>query len=197
MSKYIKINLNQVVSRFQREEMELNRKRTYIALALSISFICLFSFMSYTNYKLNELINLRKAEIRKIESDIASLKKEGDIDLSKKDIEGLFSFESKRTYWIPKLQALADITSPKMAIAEIEFARGRLFITGITGIDENIKEFDIVEEFMNKMKEDDAFKNHFKDIRFVNSFTDQIQGQPTFTFKIQAKLNKKTKRRRK
>ena len=62
--KYIKINLNQVVSRFQIEEMQINRKRTYIATTVCFCFICLFSFMSYTNYELSNLVSSRKADIK-------------------------------------------------------------------------------------------------------------------------------------
>ena len=195
--KYIKINLNQVVSRFQMEEMKLNRNRTYIAITLSFLFVCLFSFMSYTNYELNKLIDSRKNDIKALNTKINSLKKEGQVDLSKRDIEGLFLFESKRTYWTPKLQALADLTPQEMVIEELEFDKGKLNITAITRIEENVKEFDVVEEFMNTIKEHPDFSDSFQDIRFINSFRQTIQGQETFTFRVQAKLKKKSKRRKK
>ena len=195
--KYIKINLNQVVSRFQMEEMQINRQRTYIALAACFCFVCLFSFMSYTNYELSNLVDSRKSDIKLLNERINSLKKEGQVDLSKKDIEGLFLFESKRNYWTPKFQALADITPQEMVIDELEFAKGKLNITAITGIKEGVKEFDVVAQFMNTIKEDENFKDDFQDIRFINSFRQGIQGQEMFTFKIQAKLKKPSKRKKK
>tara|TARA_X000001036_G_scaffold362793_1_gene346465 strand:- start:2170 stop:2775 length:606 start_codon:yes stop_codon:yes gene_type:complete len=195
--KYIKINLNQVVSRFQMEEMILNRNRTYMAIAASFCFICLFSFMSYTNYELNKLIDSRENDIKALNQKINSLKKEGQVDLSKKDIEGLFKFESKRNYWTPKLQALADLTPKEMVIEELEFDKGKLNITAITRIEEGVKEFDVVERFMNTIKEDPNFKDSFQNIKFINSFRQTIQNQETFTFKIQAKLKKPSKKKRK
>lgn len=195
--KYIKINLNQVVSRFQMEEMVLNRNRTYMAAAAIFCFVCLFSFMSYTNYELNKLIDLRQADINTLNQKINSLKKEGQVDLSKKDIEGLFKFESKRNYWTPKLQALADLTPKEMVIEELEFDKGKLNITAITRIEEGVKEFDVVEKFMNTIKEDPNFKDSFQNIKFINSFRQTIQNQQTFTFKIQAKLKKPSKKKRK
>ena len=195
--KYIKINLNQVVSRFQMEEMMLNRNRTYMAAAAIFCFVCLFSFMSYTNYELNKLIDLRQADINTLNQKINSLKKEGQVDLSKKDIEGLFKFESKRNYWTPKLQALADLTPKEMVIEELEFDKGKLNITAITRIEEGVKEFDVVEKFMNTIKEDANFKDSFQNIKFINSFRQTIQNQQTFTFKIQAKLKKPSKKKRK
>ena len=196
MSKYIKINLNQVVSRFQMEEMQLNRNRTYIASVAIFCFICLFSFMSYTNYELNKLVDSRKNDIKALNDKINSLKKEGQVDLSKRDIEGLFSFESKRNYWTPKLQALADLTPKEMVIEELEFDKGKLHITAITRIEENIKEFDVVQKFINTLKEYPDFNDSFQDIRFINSFRQTIQGQETFTFKIQAKLKKASKKKK-
>ena len=195
--KYIKINLNQVVSRFQMEEMVLNRNRTYMAAAAIFCFVCLFSFMSYTNYELNKLIDLRQTDINTLNQKINSLKKEGQVDLSKKDIEGLFKFESKRDYWTPKLQALADLTPKEMVIEELEFDKGKLNITAITRIEEGVKEFDVVEKFMNTIKEDANFKDSFQNIKFINSFRQTIQNQQTFTFKIQAKLKKPSKKKRK
>lgn len=195
--KYIKINLNQVVSRFQMEEMELNRNRNYMAIAACFFLICIFSFMSYTNHSLTKLIESREADISALNKKINSLKKAGQIDLSKKDIEGLFSFESNRNYWTPKLQALTDLTPKEMVIEELEFDKGKLNITAITGIKENVKEFDVVEKFMNTIKEHPDFSNSFKNIRFINSHRTIIQGQTMFTFKVQAKLNKKNKKKRK
>ena len=195
--KYIKINLNQVVSRFQMEEMVLNRNRTYMAAAAIFCFVCLFSFMSYTNYELNKLIDLRQTDINTLNQKINSLKKEGQVDLSKKDIEGLFKFESKRDYWTPKLQALADLTPKEMVIEELEFDKGKLNITAITRIEEGVKEFDVVEKFMNTIKADPNFQDSFQNIKFINSFRQTIQNQQTFTFKIQAKLKKPSKKKRK
>ena len=198
MSKqYIKINLNQVVSRFQMEEMQLNRNRTYIASGIIFCFVCLFSFMSYTNYELSKLIDSRGNDIKILNKKINSLKKEGQVDLSKRDIEGLFLFESKRNYWTPKLQALADLTPKAMAIEELEFDKGKLHITAITRIEDDVKEFDVVEEFMNTLKEHPDFNDNFQDIRFINSFRQTIQGQETFTFKIQAKIKKSFKKKKK
>ena len=195
--KYIKINLNQVVSRFQIEEMQLNRNRTYMATAVCFCFICLFSFMSYTNYELSKLIGSRKNDIQSLNEKINSLKKEGQVDLSKRDIEGLFLFESKRNYWTPKLQSLADLTPKEMAIEELEFDKGKLNITAITRIKEDVKEFDVVEEFINTIKGHPDFSDNFQDIRFINSFRQKIQGQETFTFKIQAKLKKASNSKKK
>ena len=78
--KYIKINLNQVVSRFQMEEMRAERNRWYIAGTLIFCFLCSFSFMSYTNYKINNLVDIRQNHIDGLNRQINDLKKEGQIN---------------------------------------------------------------------------------------------------------------------
>tara|TARA_B100001250_G_C19524356_1_gene667401 strand:+ start:45 stop:653 length:609 start_codon:yes stop_codon:yes gene_type:complete len=195
--KYIKINLNQVVSRFQLEEMKLERDRWYIAGGLTFCFICLFSFMNYTNYQMNKLIDIRQENIDGLNKKINLLQKESQINLSKKDIEILFAFESKRNYWTPKIQALADLTPIKMAITELEFAKRRLMITAITRLEEGVKEFDVIEDFINLIEKEPNFKDDFEYIKFINSSKERSKGQETFTFKIEAKMKKAAKKKRK
>ena len=197
--KYIKINLNQVVSRFQREEMRLERNRWYVIGALTICLLCSFSFMSYTNYKMNNLINDRQTNIDGLNSLINDLKKkkEGQINLSKKDIEVLFKFESTRNYWTPKIQALADLTPVKMAITELEFSKNKLMITAITRIEDGVKEFTVIDKFIQLIEEEEKFKDDFEYIKFINSSKEKSKGQETFTFKIEAKMKKASKKKKK
>ena len=195
--KYIKINLNQIVSRFQIEELRLARKRWYIAIALVFGFLGSLSFMNYTNYQINQLIDVRRSNIANLNNKIDQLKKEGAIDLSKKDIEMLFLFESKRNYWTPKIQALADLTPIKMAITELEFSKNNLMITSITRLEKGIKEFDVIENFINLIKNEPNFKDDFESIKFINSSKEKSKGQETFTFKIEAKMKKISKKKKK
>ena len=194
--KYIKINLNQVVSRFQMEEMRLERNRWFLGVGISLCFLLLFSFMSYTNYEMNELIEKRETNIENLNQKINKLKKEGEINLSKKDIESLFNFESKRRYWTPKIQALADLTPIGMAITELEFSKQKLLITAITRIEEGVKEFDVIEDFIHLIENEPNFKDDFQYIKFINSSKEKSKGQETFTFKIEAKMDKKTKKKK-
>ena len=120
--------------------------------------------------------------IRKLQKDIS-------INLSKKDIESLFKFESKRQYWTPKLQALASLTPLNMVLTEIEFVKNKLRITAMTKLEEGVKEFDVIEEFMNLFQEDENFKTNFNNIKFVSSSREKTNKSATLSFKIEAKLN--------
>jgi Tfp pilus assembly protein PilN len=138
----------------------------------------------------NNIINERSQNIENLENNIRKMQKNADINLSKKDIESLFKFESQRQYWTPKLQALAELTPLNMVLTELEFSKKKLKITAMTKLEDNVKEFDVIEEFMNLIKENENFNNNFKDIKFVSSSREKTNKSPTLSFKVEAKLIK-------
>ena len=58
-----------------------------------------------------------------------NLKKKGQINLSKNDINNLYKFELKRIFWTEKLIALSKITPNDMAVTKLEFKGKKLFIS--------------------------------------------------------------------
>lgn len=188
---FIRINLNQMVSRFQLEEMALDKQQWNITYAIIALFIISILFLNYNNIKFNSIINERNQNIEALETNIRKLQKDSNINLSKKDIESLFKFESNRQYWTPKLQALASLTPLNMVLTEIEFIKNKLRITAMTKLEEGVNEFDVIEEFINLFKQDENFKTNFNNIKFVSSSREKTNKSSTLSFKIEARLNKK------
>jgi len=60
----------------------------------------------------------------------------------------------------------------------------------MTKLEEGVKEFDVIEEFMNLFQEDENFKTNFNNIKFVSSSREKTNKSATLSFKIEAKLNK-------
>ena len=187
---FIRINLNQMVSRFQLEEMVLDKQQWNITYAMIALFVVSILFLNYNNIKFNNIIDERNQNIEDLETNIRKLQKDISINLSKKDIESLFKFESKRQYWTPKLQALASLTPLNMVLTEIEFVKNKLRITAMTKLEEGVKEFDVIEKFINFIQEDENFKTNFNNIKFVSSSREKTNKSATLSFKIEAKLNK-------
>lgn len=187
---FIRINLNQMVSRFQLEEMVLDKQQWNITYAMIALFVVSILFLNYNNIKFNNIIDERNQNIEDLEANIRKLQKDISINLSKEDIESLFKFESKRQYWTPKLESLAALTPLNMVLTEIEFVKNRLRITAMTKLEEGVKEFDVIEEFMNLFQEDENFKTNFNNIKFVSSSREKTNKSATLSFKIEAKLNK-------
>jgi len=197
--KYIKINLNQVVSRFQREEIRIERNRNYISLGLVLCFLALFSFNSYTNFKINKLTEDRETKIKNIEDQINLLisTKQFVDQVENTDITNLSKFEDTRTYWTPKIQALTNLTPVEMALTEIEFNSKILELTAVIKFEEGMDTEKWGVQLVQDMKNDPDINNNFINIRLADSYKGEIQGQKTFFYDIEAKIKKNKKVRKK
>ena len=198
MSKnYIIVDLNQTVSRHQLEELQQEKTRDLIMGSVLFVLISIFIWFNVINYNLSSIIEERETRIENLNTKILSLKSEGKINLSKKNVESLYRFDEKRIFWAPKIMALTNLTPESISITQIEFLRKKLNISAITELDEDVKEFDVVESFISKLKSSDEFFADFESIRFLNSSQDNVKGHKTFTFKIEAKLKSASKRKTK
>ena len=197
--KYIKINLNQVVSRFQREEMRIERNRNYISLGLILCFLALFSFNSYTNFKINKLTDDRETKIKNIENQIELLMstKQFVDQVENTDINNLFKFEDKRAYWTPKIQALTNLTPVEMALTEIGFDSKTLELTAVIKFEEGMDTEKWGVQLVEDIKNHPDINNNFTNIQLVDSYKGEIQGQKTFFYDIEAKIKRSKKARKK
>jgi len=195
--KYIIIDLNQTVSRHQLEEQQQEKKRDIIMGSVVFVLMAIFIWFNFINYNLSSIIEEREIRIETLNTKIINLKSEGKINLSKRDVESLYKFDEKRIFWAPKIMALTNLTPENMSITQIAFLRKKLSISAITELEEDVKEFDVVESFISQLKSSDEFFADFESIRFLNSSQDNVKGHKTFTFKIEAKLKSTNKRKKK
>lgn len=196
-NKFIVINLNQTVNRFQLEEMKLERTRWIIFGAISFIMVGLSVWFLILNSSSNSLISSREAIIDEIKTEINELKKEGQINLAKKNIESLYKLENERVFWVNKLQTLADITPINMAITELEFSKKKFSISAVTRLGDDSKEFDVIEYFIELLKENEYFSKDFTSIKFSSSERINSRGNEIFTFKVDCLLKSKSKRAKK
>jgi len=195
--KYIIIDLNQTVSRHQLEELQQEKKRDVIMGSVLFVLISIFIWFNIINYNLSSIIEEREIRIENLNAKFLILKSESKINLSKGDVESLYKFDGKRIFWAPKIMALTNLTPENMSITQIQFSRKKLNISAITELEEDVKEFDVVESFISKLKSSDEFFADFESIRFLNSSQDNVKGHKTFTFKIEAELKSTSKRKKK
>ncbi|MDB3868778.1 hypothetical protein N9263_01795 [Candidatus Marinimicrobia bacterium] len=196
-NKFIAINLNQTVNRFQLEEMKLERTRWIIFGAISFIMVGLSVWFLILNSSSNSLISSRQVIIDEIKTEINELKKEGQINLAKKNIESLYKLENERVFWVNKLQTLADITPINMAITELEFSKKKFSISAVTRLGDDSKEFDVIEYFIELLKENEYFSKDFTSIKFSSSERINSRGNEIFTFKVDCLLKSKSKRAKK
>tara|TARA_S200000501_G_C20861346_1_gene759888 strand:+ start:1410 stop:2015 length:606 start_codon:yes stop_codon:yes gene_type:complete len=193
--KYILINLNKTISNAELQELHQERNRWILFTVISVSLFALAVWFLLINNQANSIITERKNIIDKLIIDTDALKNEGQINLSKKDINNLIKTEGERIIWSEKLKIISEITPLDMAITGLEFKNLKFIIKGISKVHEDEKEFLIVEKFINTLKSNEKFSNDFRSIKFKGSERDLSRGQEIFKFTIEAELNKKSKRR--
>ena len=190
MSEYIHINLNQTVSRAQISYIKDERKRWSIFTIISLVFVGLGFWFYALNIKVDSLITDRNNTIADIRSKTNALKKEGQINLSKKDITSLFKLEQSRIFWAEKLMALTEFTPEDMAITKLDYRHSRLIISAISRLEMNQKEFTVIDKFIALLEADPFFSEDFKSIKFKSSEREKTNSQEILSFKIEAHLKK-------
>ena len=139
---------------------------------------------------INQLIEQRGDTIAQLGVDTEKLKQKGRINLSKKDIENLYNVEKNRVTWADKFTEFANITPEDMAITGIVFRNNKFTINAISLINENEKEFAIVENLINTLQSSEIISKDFSNIKFKSSQRKITRGQEILVFVIEAKLNK-------
>ena len=189
-SNLIIINLNQSFSTSEIKQKKDENTRwvffTFIFLALLGN---LFWFI-HINMNINQLIEQREDTIAQLGVDTEKLKQKGRINLSKKDIENLYNVEKNRVTWADKFTEFANITPEDMAITGIVFRNNKFTINAISLINENEKEFAIVEHLINTLQSSEIISKDFSNIKFKSSQRKITRGQEILVFVIEAKLNK-------
>ena len=184
------INLNQSYSSSEiKLKKDENMRWVYFSLILVALLGNLFWFV-HINMNINQLIEQREDTIAQLGVDTEKLKQKGRINLSKKDIENLYNVEKYRITWADKFTEFANITPEDMAITGIVFRNNKFTINAISLINENEKEFAIVENLINTLQSSEIISKDFSNIKFKSSQRKITRGQEILVFVIEAKLNK-------
>ena len=91
-NKFILINLNQTVSRFQLEEEKAEKNRWIVFGAITSLFLLLIIWFMTINSSINNLISDRKITIYELKNEIESLKKEGQVEGANHIPRGMLEF---------------------------------------------------------------------------------------------------------
>ncbi len=196
MINAIKINLNHASSKAARVEIRRNQLRwTYFSLVLL--FLALNGvWLMHENTQYNQIIASKKAQMNQIKTQIDELKQEG-MDLSKSDIIELSKLEGSRVLWAEKMKALGLLIPHDMAVTHLNFKNNTLIIEGISRIYHDEREFDIIEEFIERLKESVIFAKDFEDIKFSKYSRMTLMAQDVVNFEIRGQLKDSNPKKKK
>ena len=150
MNNFIKINLNQTVSKTELKEKRADGARWLLFAAIIIAFLGLIGFQSFVIIKTNKLSDdtiafkqFLNEKIDDVEKEILAEEKAADKELGRirkktsnkptkntsfEDIQKLKKFEmEKRIFWGPKLISLIKLLPDDVAVTSIEFTKGENF----------------------------------------------------------------------
>jgi len=179
---HFKINLNKFGELKQQMEAE---KKTYqqVFIAFITLSVLIYGFVFYTNSMLNKKLKSRKNYLKEIEAQLNSLSTSSEY-LSSKDLERLTSVNGNRVFWAKKLVALSERTSSQIAITHFSFKNNILSLYGITKLDKGQKEFDLIDNFILTLRENEDISIDFPDIKFVKSTKDVEKDVEILRFQV-------------
>ena len=125
-AKYININLNQTVSRFEMMELQKEKNRWYIFSALVISFLIILILNLFLLNRYNNLISSRLDKANSLIQDAQKIRQkyesyDVDVSISQDDIDKLHKIESDRISLANKLQVLSRIIPDEMSLFQLEY----------------------------------------------------------------------------
>ena len=189
MKTYIKINLNKAESSEIIKERMLERTRWVIfgVLVFSLFVINLRVWMIGLGY--NGVISKKNNQIKELKEEIRQLQSKGK-NLSKNDIMSFADLEQDRFLWARNMELLGEMTPDDMAITGMKFKRDKLTIKGIALTFEDRKDFEIIDEYVQTLRDNKEFSQNFKRIKFDGVQKVNIRGQNIIRFEIKATIKK-------
>ena len=187
MKKFILINLNKSETSESLALKNKERIRWGIFGVLVGLLVFANTFVWYIGFNYNGLINKKSFEITQIKKEIGLLREKGK-NLSKQDIMTLAKLENNRFLWAENLERLGEMTPEDMSITELKYRKKKLYIKGIATTYAGQKDFEQVERFINLLKSDSDFSNHFTRLKLMNHELINVRGQDIVSFELEAPL---------
>ena len=190
MSKqYIVINLNKAESAETRIERVKERGRWILFSIILVLLIGANTRAVMINFGYNSIIDKKKKEISRLKEEIKNLKSQGK-NLSKYDILSFADLEQDRFLWAQNMEKMGAVTPEDIAITGLRYKREKLLIFGIALTFEDRKDFEIIDEYVQTLRDNKEFSENFTRIKYVGHQKVSIRGQNIIRFEILASIRK-------
>tara|TARA_Y100001980_G_C14551472_1_gene334836 strand:+ start:1034 stop:1627 length:594 start_codon:yes stop_codon:yes gene_type:complete len=191
--QYIVINLNKAESAETRIERVKERGRWVLFSVILALFVGANARVMMIGLGYNSIIDKKKKEISRLKEEINNLTTQGK-NLSKYDILSFADLEQDRFLWAQNMEKMGKVTPDDIAITGLRYKREKLLIFGIALTFEDRKDFEIIDEYVQTLRNDKEFSENFSRIKYIGHNKVNIRGQDIIRFEIEAK-SKKNKRK--
>ena len=160
---YFKINLNKYGE--MRLQAEREKKQFINSLIIfAVGFIIIIVAWIYINGMVNARVENRQKYLNELQKELASYETSEDY-LSSKDLSKLAETFNNRIFWAKKMVALSNKKKKKLAVKKFTYNNGVLTLNGITEVDKNVKELDLIQSFIDRLKSNEEISNDFPRIK--------------------------------
>ena len=190
---YIVINLNKAESAETRQARVRERVRwgVFGVLIVLLLGVNVRVWMISSGY--DGIIDKKEKEISRLKDEINKLQSQGK-NLSKDDILSFAELEQERFLWAKNLEKMGTLTPDDIAITGLRYKRQKLVIRGIALTFEDRKDFEIIDEYVQTLRNNKEFSSNFSKIKYVGHSKVNVRGQEIVTFEIEASSKRSGKK---
>jgi hypothetical protein len=160
---YFKINLN----KFGEQKVQgIRERKAFINTAIfyGVLLVAGFVLMFMINGALAKKVESRRKYLADTERELKKYQTSEDY-LSSQDLDKLERTFNNRIFWANKMVALSQEIDQKLAVRKFTFSNGVLTLNGITPVDNNVRELDLINEFIMRLKSNPEISNDFPQIK--------------------------------
>ena len=190
---YIVINLNKAESAETRQARVRERVRwgVFGVLIVLLLGVNVRVWMISSGY--DSIIDKKEKEISRLKDEINKLQSQGK-NLSKDDILSFAELEQERFLWAKNLEKMGTLTPDDIAITGLRYKRQKLVIRGIALTFEDRKDFEIIDEYVQTLRNNKEFSTNFSKIKYVGHSKVNVRGQEIVRFEIEASSKRSRKK---
>lgn len=141
-------------------------KKTFInaVIGFLVVAVLLIVGLVYLNQELTQKVENRQQFLSETEVQLKSFQTSEDY-LSSNDLDRLAQTFNNRIFWAKKMVALSREINDKLAVRKFSFANGVLTLNGITPVEKNIREIDLINDFIDRLKNNPEISDDFPQIK--------------------------------
>lgn len=160
---YFKVNLNKYGEVKLQAERE---KKTFInsIVAFLIGFIILIVGLFIVNGQLKTKVETRRKYLAETQRQLDAFQTNEDY-LSSADLDRLAQTFNNRIFWARKMVALGQEINDQLAVSKFSYNNGVLTLNGITPVNSNVQELDLINSFIIRLKANPEISNDFPQIK--------------------------------